>query len=223
VADTVCGISAGDRERIFDPFFTTKEVGKGTGLGLSTALGIVQSHHGVVVVESEPDRGTTFKVFIPVSLEVPDKNAAEAGRLPPRGAGEAIMVVDDEPDVVAGLRQLLEQHNYRVYTAANGEEALDMIGRREHRIDVLVTDIMMPAMDGMALIRAVRSVMPELKIIASTGLGTDMGGAARSQELKSLGVAFFLPKPYATEKLLNMLHQLLGGTSNTTPSLRLVV
>jgi two-component system, cell cycle sensor histidine kinase and response regulator CckA len=223
VADTGCGISAADRERIFDPFFTTKEVGKGTGLGLSTALGIVQSHRGVVIVESEPNRGTTFKVFLPTSADAPEKNTSEIKQLAPRGSGEVILVVDDEADVVEGLRQLLEQYNYRVYTAANGEEALDMVGRREHRIDALVTDIMMPAMDGMALIRAVRSVMPELKIIASTGLGADMGGTSRTQELKSLGVSYFLPKPYSTDKLLTMLHQLLGSTANNNPSMRLAV
>jgi len=220
VADTGCGIGAADRERIFDPFFTTKEVGKGTGLGLSTALGIVQSHRGVVTVESEPNRGTTFKVFLPASSEASDNHTTQINQLPPRGAGEVILIVDDEPDVVEGLRQLLEKHNYRVYTAANGEEALDLIGRREQKIDAMVTDIMMPAMDGMALIRAVRSVMPELKVIASTGLGTDMGGTTRTQELKSLGVAHFLPKPYGTEKLLNMLHQLLGKSANTNPALR---
>jgi PAS domain S-box-containing protein len=223
VADTGSGIAPADRERIFDPFFTTKEVGKGTGLGLSTALGIVQSHRGVVIVESEPDRGTTFKVFLPSSPDAPEKTTPEVNGLPPRGGGETILIVDDEPDVVEGLRQLLEQHNYCVYTAANGEEALDLVGSREHRIDAMVTDIMMPAMDGMALIRAVRSVMPELKIIASTGLGTDMGGATRTQELKSLGVAYFLPKPYGTGKLLTMLHQLIASSSNNNTALRLAV
>jgi len=223
VSDTGCGIAAADRERIFDPFFTTKEVGKGTGLGLSTALGIVQSHRGVVIVETEPDRGTTFKVFLPSSPDAPEKTTPEVNALPPRGGGETILIVDDEPDVVEGLRQLLEQHNYCVFTAANGEEALDLVGRREHRIDAMVTDIMMPAMDGMALIRAVRSVMPELKIIASTGLGTDMGGATRTQELKCLGVSCFLPKPYGTGKLLTMLHQLIANSSNANPALRLAV
>jgi two-component system cell cycle sensor histidine kinase/response regulator CckA len=221
VADTGCGISATDRERIFDPFFTTKEVGKGTGLGLSTALGIVQSHHGAIIVESEPNRGTTFKVFLPTSVETPEKNIAEVSRTAARGAGETILVVDDEADVVEGLRQLLEQYNYKVLTAANGEEALDLIGGRECKIDGMVTDIMMPAMDGMALIRAVRSVMPELKIIASTGLGSDMGGAARTQELKNMGVSHFLPKPYSTDKLLNLLNQLLNA-SGTTSALRVV-
>ena len=111
---------------------------------------------------------------------------------------------------------MLERHNYRVLTAVNGEKAMDIIGRREQKIDVLVTDMMMPEMDGMALIRAVRSVIPELKIIASSGLGTDMGGNSRAQELKTLGVAAFLAKPYSTQKLLTTLHQLLRGADSTT-------
>jgi PAS domain S-box-containing protein len=223
VTDTGCGIDPADRERIFDPFFTTKEVGKGTGLGLSTTLGIVQSHHGVVTVESEPNRGTTFKIFLPVSPETPCEIKPKINRLPPRGEGEVILIVDDEQDVIAGMRQLLEQHNYRVIAAADGQEALAVIERRKERIDALVTDIMMPAMDGMTLIRAMRAVLPDLKIIASSGLGTDTDGHFHEQELKSLGVASFLPKPYGTEKLLIALHHLFRGEAEAVPALRLVL
>jgi PAS domain S-box-containing protein len=222
VVDTGCGISTADRERIFDPFFTTKEVGKGTGLGLSTALGIVQSHHGVVIVESELQRGTTFKVFFPASPRAAHKETSKINALPPHGNGEVLLIVDDEPDIISGMRQMLERHNYRVFTASNGEKAMELLENSEQKIDVLVTDMMMPAMDGVALIRAVRNVMPDLKIIASSGLGTDMGGNSRSQELKSLGVSAFLPKPYGNHKLLMTLHQLLRG-SDTTATLRLAV
>ncbi len=223
VSDTGCGINAADRERIFDPFFTTKEVGKGTGLGLSTALGIVQSHSGVVVVESEPNCGTTFKVYLPASLQAAREDASKINLPSPHGAGEAILLVDDEPVIIAGTRQLLEQHNYRVFTAANGQEALDMIGRPEHGIDALVTDIVMPEMDGVALIRAARVVAPGLKIIASSGLGSDLGGNSRAQELKTLGVACFLPKPYGTDKLLTTLHELLSGKPDPAAALPLAV
>jgi PAS domain S-box-containing protein len=223
VSDTGCGIPAANRERIFDPFFTTKEVGKGTGLGLSTALGIVQSHHGVVLVESEVGRGTTFKVFLPASPQAARKNTSKISRLPPRGDSEVVLLVDDEPVVLAGMRVSLEQNNYRVFTALNGQEALDFIRRGEPKIDALVTDIMMPTMDGITLIRDARALMPELKIIASSGLGTDMSGCIRAQELKSLRVASFLPKPYASEKLLHTLHQVLAGASDTTLALRLAV
>jgi len=223
VADTGGGIPAALRERIFDPFFTTKEVGKGTGLGLSTALGIVQSHRGVVVVESELDRGTTFKVFLPASPRALHKHTSKIKQPSPRGVGEVVLIVDDEPAVIAGLRQLLEQHNYRVCDAANGQAALDFFGKKDQKIDAVVTDIMMPGMDGVALIRALRAMAPELKIIASSGLGTDMGGSVRAQELKSLGVTSFLPKPYGTEKLLTTLHQLLNGSPSTTTLLRRAV
>ena len=223
VADTGCGIPAGDRERIFDPFFTTKEVGKGTGLGLSTALGIVQSHRGVIVVQSEVDRGTTFKVFLPAASQTALKDTSKIGRLAPKGAGETILIVDDEPDVIAGMRQLLEQHNYRVCVASNGEEALKMAEGNGRRFNALITDIMMPTMDGVALIRAVRGLMPDLKIIATSGMRTDMEGSCHAQELQSLGVATFLPKPYGTEKLLTLLHQLLGGAPDAKPALRLAV
>jgi PAS domain S-box-containing protein len=224
VADTGCGIAPSDHERIFDPFFTTKEVGKGTGLGLSTALGIVQSHRGVVLVESELGRGTTFKVFLPACSRAAHKSTSKIDRLMPRGAGETVFIVDDEPDVISGMRQLLERHNYRVLTACNGEEALAQARRQSPRIDVMVTDIMMPAMDGVALIRAMQAERPGLKIIASSGLGTDMGGSLRSQELKTLGVVSFLPKPYSSEKLLEALHRLLTGANGaTTAPLRLAV
>jgi PAS domain S-box-containing protein len=223
VSDTGCGIPDADRERIFDPFYTTKEVGKGTGLGLSTALGIVQSHRGVILVESEVNRGTTFKVFLPASPGCAHKQNSPVSPLPPRGGGEVILIVDDEPDVLAGMRQLLEQHNYHVCAASNGEEALAMVGRCEHRIDALVTDMMMPAMDGMTLIRAARAVMPRLKIIASSGLGMDMGGSLRAQELRALGVASFLPKPYGIEKLLTTLHHLFGNALHPGQVLRLAV
>jgi PAS domain S-box-containing protein len=223
VADTGCGISSADRDRIFDPFFTTKEVGKGTGLGLSTALGIVQSHKGVVMVESELERGTTFKVLFPATPRAAHKLTSKIKSLPPQGASEAVLIVDDEPDIISGMRQMLERHHYRVYTANNGEKAMEMIQRGEQKIDVMITDMMMPAMDGVALIRGIRGILPNLKIIASSGLGTDMGGNSRAQELKSLGVAAFLPKPYSMQKLLSTLHELLRGTDTKTTSLRLAV
>jgi len=223
VADTGCGIPAADRERIFDPFFTTKELGKGTGLGLSTALGIVQSHRGVIVVESETDRGTTFKIFLPASPQALHKSTSKIRQSLPRGTGELILIVDDEPEVMEGLRQMLEKHDYRVCEAISGEAALEIFGRKDHKIDIVVTDIMMPGMDGVALVRALRAASPELKIIASSGLGTDLGGSLRMQELKSLGVACFLPKPYGTEKLLTTVHQLLTGQVPTTHTLRRTV
>ncbi|HEX4119565.1 MAG TPA: PAS domain S-box protein [Verrucomicrobiae bacterium] len=222
VTDTGCGIAPADRERIFDPFYTTKEVGKGTGLGLSTALGIVKSHRGVVIVDSEPGKGTTFRVFLPASASAAHKSTAKISRLQPAGRGESILLVDDEPDVMAGMVALLERNNYRPLAARNGEEALALLAHHHGVIDAVITDIMMPTMDGVTFIRNLQEVKPGLRIIATSGQGTDMNGSLRSQELRLLGVSSFLAKPYASDKLLAALHDLLSG-ANGTPMLRLVV
>jgi PAS domain S-box-containing protein len=209
VSDTGCGISPEDRERIFDPFFTTKEVGKGTGLGLSTVLGIVKSHHGVVMVDSELRRGTTFRALFPASPEaVKSTEPYEPPELP-RGDWEAVMIVDDEPEIVSGMTALLEQHHYRVLVAKNGLEALAVVRRYGTAINAVVTDIMMPEMDGLELIRMLRKSHPHLQIIASSGLGTEKGGSHRSGELAALNIKTFLGKPYTADKLLEALHSLL--------------
>jgi len=209
VSDTGCGISLEDRERIFDPFFTTKEVGKGTGLGLSTVLGIVKSHHGAVMVDSELRKGTTFRALFPASPEAVQSTAPYVPPELPRGAGEAVLIVDDEPEIIAGMTALLEQQNYRVLVAKNGSEALTVIQRHGQALDLVVTDIMMPEMDGVELIRVLRRAHPRLKIIASSGLATEQGGSHRAGELEALSVKTFLVKPYTVDKLLDALHSLL--------------
>jgi len=223
ISDSGCGISTEDRERIFDPFFTTKEIGKGTGLGLSTVLGIIKSHHGGVMVESEIGKGTTFRILIPASPE--EAKNLEPYQAPelPRGEGEAVLIVDDEPEVIAGITTLLEQRNYRVLVAKNGVEALAVIQRHRSGIDALVTDIMMPEMDGVQLIRVLRKIHPRLQIIASSGLGTEIGGSMRAQELEALNVKMFLAKPYSADKLLEGLQRLLRNGRPVAAALAPVV
>jgi signal transduction histidine kinase/CheY-like chemotaxis protein len=217
VSDSGCGIAAEDRERIFDPFFTTKDIGKGTGLGLSTVLGIVKSHHGAVMVESELGKGTTFRALLPASPEtVPDAAPYEPPQLP-RGDGEAVLIVDDEPDIVSGVTAVLEQQNYRVLVAKNGIEALAVVQRYGAAINAMVTDIMMPEMDGVQLIRVLRKIHPRLQIIASSGLGTEQGGSMRAPELEALNVRSFLVKPYDVSKLLAELHTLLRAGQGQVP------
>ena len=210
VADTGEGIPAANLEKIFEPFFTTKEFGKGTGLGLSTVLGIVKSHHGLVIVESEVNRGTTFKALLPASIAVakPSDPGTSAGL--PRGRGETILLVDDEANIVAATRRMLEQHGYKVLMAKHGREALTIFTRNDHPIDLVVTDIMMPGMDGIELIQALRGINPHVKIIAASGLGRDLAGGLRGKEMKALSIRTFLAKPYTAEKLLTALHGLLG-------------
>lgn len=209
VSDTGCGIAPEDRERIFDPFFTTKEIGKGTGLGLSTVLGIVKSHHGAVMVESEVGKGTTFRVLLPATPEAVQNTAPYVPPDLPRGDGEAVLIVDDEVDIVAGMKALLEQQNYRVLVAKNGLEALAVIHRHGPDLDAVVTDVMMPEMDGVELIRVLRNKHPHLRVVASSGLGSEEGGSTRADELEALSVNTFLAKPYSVDKLLAALHGLL--------------
>jgi CheY-like chemotaxis protein len=209
VSDTGCGIAPEDRERIFDPFFTTKEIGEGTGLGLSTVLGLVKSHQGAVMVEGALGKGTTFRVLLPASPQAVESATPYTPPELPGGDGEAVLIVDDEPEVVSGMRALLEKQHYRVVAAKSGLEALAVVHRHGPAIDAVVTDVMMPEMDGVELIRVLRKMHPRLKIIASSGLGTEQGGSLRTEELEALSVKSFLAKPYTVDKLLAALHALL--------------
>jgi two-component system cell cycle sensor histidine kinase/response regulator CckA len=211
VSDTGSGIAPADMERIFDPFFTTKDFGKGTGLGLSTVLGIVKSHHGFVTVESVVKQGTTFKIFLPASSQAAKSDAPVAARVLPRGSGESILIVDDEADIASVNRRILEKQGYRVSVARDGREALEVLARDGKPVDLVITDLMMPEMDGVALIRALKENNPTIRVIASSGLD----GGSRAVELQMLGVTTFLPKPYTTEKLLAAMHDVLGAKRAT--------
>lgn len=206
VEDNGMGITPEVMTKIFDPFFTTKELGKGTGLGLSTSLGIVRSHGGFIRVYSEPGRGTTFKVYLPAKTESSAAEAeAEAEELP-RGNDELILVVDDEASVRQITQQTLEAFGYRVVVAADGAEALAIYARKGTEIAAVLTDMMMPIMDGPATIRVLRRLNPQLRVIAASGLAAN-GHVA---EAASLGVKHFLPKPYTAETLLKALRDLLS-------------
>jgi len=202
--DTGGGISPGIRDRIFEPFFTTKDIGKGTGLGLSTTLGIVKSHGGFVKLDSEMGKGTTFHIYLPANppSEKPGAVAVPAPRLP-RGNGELVLLVDDEERLRAMAQTTLEQFGYRVITAANGAEAVAAYAQLGERIDIVLTDMAMPVMDGPAAINAIRSLNPAVKIIASSGLPPAAGNAA------DLGVKYFVPKPYTAATMLNALAEAL--------------
>jgi len=176
---------------------------------LSTVLGIVKSHQGVVMVESALGKGTTFRALLPAPPQAVRSATPYTPPELPRGDGEAVLIVDDEPEVVSGMRALLEKQNYRVLAAKSGLEALAVVRQHGPAIDALVTDIMMPEMDGVELIRVLRKMHPRLKIIASSGLGTEQGGSLRTEELEALSVKSFLAKPYTVDRLLEALHGLL--------------
>lgn len=205
VSDTGPGMSAEIQSRIFEPFFTTKDMSKGTGLGLSTALTIVKSHGGFINVYSELHKGSQFSLYLP-AMESP--NAAEASTLQtelPLGNGELILVVDDEESIREITRGTLETFGYKVLTASDGTEALACYADRKNDIAVVLTDMVMPFMDGPATIRALKKMNSQVKIIAASGFTA--GNKAGEGPLE--GVNIFLSKPYTAEKLLKALAQIL--------------
>ncbi|MDB6137419.1 MAG: hybrid sensor histidine kinase/response regulator [Verrucomicrobiaceae bacterium] len=206
VADTGTGIPQAVVDKIFEPFFTTKEMGKGTGLGLSTALTIVKSHGGFLCVQSDPGKGTAFTICLPASDSaqgaVPTPNEATY----PRGQGEMILVVDDEAAVRAITQQTLEAFGYRVLVAADGAEAVTLYAEHQHMVSAVLTDMMMPGMDGSSTIQTLKSMNASVPIVAASGLNSD-GGAARAARM---GVKDFLPKPYTAQTVLMTLSRVIG-------------
>jgi PAS domain S-box-containing protein len=199
VTDTGTGMLPEVRDKIFEPFFTTKAVGRGTGLGLSTVMAIVKSHDGLINVYSELGRGTTFKVYLPaikISAEG-QKRPTQPLRLP-RGQGETVLVVDDEASILTITGQTLQAFGYRVLTATNGADAVAVYVKHQADIAVVLTDMMMPVMDGPAMIHALLRINPELKIIAASGLNVN-GVVTKMPEV---GVKQFLTKPYTAATLL---------------------
>ncbi len=208
VRDSGAGIAAAVVDRIFEPFFTTKDVGKGTGLGLSTSLAIVKSHGGFIRVTSAPGAGSTFSVYVPAQVSPrPLPAAAEPPPDRPRGAGELILVVDDEAPVRMMTQRMLEAFGYRVVLAAHGAEALAIYTERKHQIAVVITDMMMPVMDGPTTIRALQSLDPGVRIIASSGMH---GRGDDAAEGPGALVRHFLPKPYSAATLLTALREVLS-------------
>lgn len=205
VEDNGTGMSAGVIDKAFDPFFTTKEVGKGTGLGLSTSLAIVQSHGGFIRIYSEVGKGTSFKVYLPAQNESAQSPAPVVAEIMPRGHGELVLVVDDEMSIRQVTQQTLEAFGYRVLTATDGADAIAKFAVQQSEIAVVVTDMMMPVLDGPATIQVIRKLRPDCPIIAVSGLAAN--GQATQAAL--LGVKHFLPKPYTAELLLGVLHSTL--------------
>jgi len=210
VADTGVGISMELLEQIFDPFFTTKEVGHGTGLGLSTVAGIVRSHGGFVTVRSTPGEGTTFHIYLPAHRAPEGRPPEQAAPDLPRGRGELVLVVDDEGSVRTITRQTLETFGYRVITAADGGEAVAAFRERREEIDLVLTDMTMPNMDGRAAIQAIFQANPGVKVVAASGGGGGREGAPAHLDPR---VRHFLPKPYTAETLLTVLREVLDGAN----------
>jgi CheY-like chemotaxis protein len=170
-------------------------------------LGIVRSHGGFVTVDSQIGKGTTFSVFLPATAEGEVCEISNDIVLPPERNGELILVVDDEAPICEATQRTLEAHGYRAMTAGDGTEAITLIARHGDQVKVVLTDLVMPYMDGPALVRALKRMTPEVAIIASTG----QEHSKNLNELKSIGVTEILIKPYTAEILLSALHRSLNS------------
>ncbi len=207
VTDTGTGMSPDVVNRIFDPFFTTKPVGHGTGLGLSTSITIVKSHGGFINVYSERGKGTQFSIYFPAMADdrpLADPKIAEAL---PSGSGEIILVVDDEENIREITRATLEQFGYKVEVANDGTEGLAKFAQMGSEVAVVLTDLAMPYMDGLAMIRALRKMNKESSIIAMSGLFS----TGDIEELEALGVTYRLTKPFTAQSVVKTINEVLTG------------
>jgi len=212
VEDTGMGMAPEIVEKIFDPFFTTKGPGKGKGLGLSVTHSVAKSHGGFINVYSEVGKGSIFKVYIP-AVDQQEGVAEDAPESMPMGEGQLILVVDDEVALLEITQQILESYGYRVLLAKDGTEAVVHYTQKRAEIRAVLTDMMMPYLDGAATIRALRKIDPTVKIISTSGLAT----SGQSNEAANLGVDGFLRKPFTAEALLLTLRDVLGSAARSAP------
>jgi two-component system, cell cycle sensor histidine kinase and response regulator CckA len=205
VSDTGCGIPPENLDRIFEPFFTTKEVGRGTGLGLAMVYGIVKQHEGAIRVESTVGRGTTFEIFLPVSERAHTDSAAPR-HTPTRGT-ECVLLVEDEEPLRELVRCILESFGYSVIDAANGRRALEIWKQHRDKIDLLLTDIVMPeGMTGRDLAETLKQDKPSLRVLFSSGYSSDIIG----KDFVLADGVNFLQKPYNPQTLAETVRQCLN-------------
>jgi PAS domain S-box-containing protein len=204
ISDTGVGMDERTKERIFEPFFTTKELGRGTGLGLAMVYGIIKSHNGFIDVISEPGKGTTFAIYFHAS----EKDVVKKESVTPemmRGTG-TVIIVDDEPDVLAVSKEILESLGYSVYTVKNGEEAITLYKQKKDKIDLIVLDMIMPGLSGSETFDRIREVSPSAKIILSSGYSLN----SQAQQIMDKGCQGFIQKPFDIAQISLMIREVLG-------------
>jgi len=206
VTDSGAGMSAEVRERIFEPFFTTKELGRGTGLGLATVYGIVKQHGGHIIVDSEPGKGTIFRILLPLTAGPGPQQAAEPSGPLPEGT-ETLLVVEDDELVRGLIDEVLAPLGYRVLTTASGDEALKTSDSFPGHVDLLLTDVVMPGMNGRQLAEVMRTRRPGIKVLFMSGYTQD---ALSTQGILEPGVAL-IHKPLRAGTLARQIRQVLDS------------
>jgi two-component system cell cycle sensor histidine kinase/response regulator CckA len=210
VEDTGVGIPPDVIDRIFEPFFTTKDVGKGTGLGLSTVYGIVKQTGGYIFADSEVEKGTTFRIYLPRHIvesedELPQRARKAETTRDLTGVGR-VLLVEDEDVVRSFAARALSRQGYEVLEAGTGVEALELMQREQRRIDLVVSDVIMPEMDGPTLLKELRKSKPDLKFIFVSGYPDD----AFKKSLDDGEDYAFLPKPFTLPQLAAKVKEQLG-------------
>ncbi len=207
VSDTGIGMDQPTARRIFEPFFTTKEVGKGTGLGLAVVYGIVRQSGGHVIVYSEPNQGTTFKIYLPSAEDKIQAAPEHETPLPAQRQGTRILLVEDDETMRMLTREMLQEHGYSVLEAKDGREAFELAFGNNEPIDLLLTDVVMRGMSGPELVRQLMSTRPDIKIVFMSGY---TGELLAGHDIFQQGTRF-LEKPFTRAALLKSLEEALGG------------
>jgi PAS domain S-box-containing protein len=206
ISDTGEGMDESTRLRIFDPFFTTKDTGQGTGLGLSVVYGVVQSHHGFIDVESQPGYGTTFSIYLPCSttqkVEQDQKVTHEKNGV--RGT-ETILIVEDEIYLLDIIQSTLESYGYHVHIAQDGEEAIEIYTRYKNEIALVLSDIGLPKISGIEVLKKLKQINPQVKVILASGFVMP----ETKIEIHQLGASSFIQKPYLPKELLAKIRQVI--------------
>lgn len=205
-SDTGKGMDDYTKERAFDPFFTTKGVGEGTGLGLSMVYGIIKQHNGYIDISSKPGKGTTFEIYLPLSMEPVKEKKSAPVPIPEHGT-ETVLIAEDDENVSAYLVSILEQYGYKVIKAKDGKDAIKKFTENKDAIKLLILDVIMPEKNGKEVYNEIKRMNPEVKAIFISGYTADI---VYKKNLLEEGLDF-LPKPILTHKLLSRIRELLEG------------
>jgi len=206
ISDSGCGMDKSVMDKLFEPFFTTKEVGKGTGLGLSTVYGIIKQNKGYITVESTPGKGSTFEIYIPVCKGVAENvKTAESSNTVMKRSG-CILVVEDEPILLEMTRTMLESFGYQVISAPTPNEAIRLTSENADKIQLIITDVILPEMSGPAMVRQINQQFPEIKFMFTSGYTADevLGHGVEDDD------SCFIQKPFSRNTLAEKVGALMA-------------